>query len=115
MKFYPADHSVACQSHALICAVENLRDIDGQTSFDFRVAVQDNQLKLMADSYLDLDESFVWDVCKCHVVPMLRVIERIKVGEPHRAQEMAQAFLDNREITLDNYITLVKWTEGRVA
>ncbi len=110
-------HSVACQAHALICAVENLRDEDGQKAFDFRIAVQEpNKLLAMADSYLDFDNwpDMAHEVCKCAVAHLVYAAQSILDGMPQRAQQHATACLDEGLISPSDYIFLVKWTEGRV-
>ena len=45
-------HSSRCLAHALICAVENLRDSQGASAHDFRMSVQDNLPLAWADEYL---------------------------------------------------------------
>ena len=45
-------HTKRCLAGAVIAAVENLRDQDGMTHFDFRIAVQDNAMLSEADGYL---------------------------------------------------------------
>ena len=35
-------HEVNCQAHALITAIENARDMEGVTPFDFRIDAQAN-------------------------------------------------------------------------
>lgn len=44
-------HTKKCLAHAVICAVENLRDTNG-TDLEFRVHLQDNLPLEWADSYL---------------------------------------------------------------
>lgn len=115
MKFAPADHSVACQAHAIICAVENLRDSDDMTSFDFKIAMQDNKVHDEGYSYIDFENwpDMANDVCKCHVRCMHHVMTVHTYEGVTRAQELATAYLQDGQITTGNYITLVKWTEGR--
>lgn len=45
-------HTARCLAHALICAVENLRDMEDQTGYGFRLAVQENTPLQWADDYL---------------------------------------------------------------
>lgn len=45
-------HTKRCLANALICAVENIRDDEGQSDTDFRLAAQDNIFLREADGYL---------------------------------------------------------------
>lgn len=45
-------HSKRCQASALISAVENLRDMEGTSPIDLRLALQDGTPLAWADSYL---------------------------------------------------------------
>ena len=44
-------HTKKCLASAMISAIQNLRDMEFGTDFDFRIAAQDNILYL-ADEYL---------------------------------------------------------------
>lgn len=46
-------HSKKCLANAIICAVQNVRDSEGETDFDFRIAAQDNYFLEIADEYLE--------------------------------------------------------------
>ena len=54
-------HTRRCLAAAAICALENMRDDEYMSDFDFRIAVQDNQTLTLADGYL-ADGTFT---CKC--------------------------------------------------
>jgi hypothetical protein len=45
-------HSKRCASAALIAAIENLRDLENFSDLEFRLAIQANDPKEMADGYL---------------------------------------------------------------
>lgn len=55
-------HSQRCLAHALICAVENIRDERGQSAHDFRLRMQDGEALTQADDYL---ATGLVD-CQCH-------------------------------------------------
>jgi hypothetical protein len=46
-------HTKQCYAEALISAVQNFRDNEEMTDFDFRVRVQDGSLKEEAQGYLN--------------------------------------------------------------
>lgn len=46
------DHTPRCLANAMISAIENMRDLEGQTQCDFRIMAQDNTPLTWADSYL---------------------------------------------------------------
>ena len=46
-------HTKKCLAHAIICAVENLRDASGMTDLDFRLYMQDGEALGQADMYLE--------------------------------------------------------------
>ena len=46
-------HTKKCLASAMISAVQNLRDDEGETDFDFRIAAQDNYFLTLADDYLE--------------------------------------------------------------
>lgn len=111
--FAPADHTVACQANALICAVENLRDTEGMTPNAFRLGVMRNEVMRQADSYLDHNSGMMPDVCKCHVKYVLHV-RTVFVHEGSKAAtELAMTYLNDGQISPERYIGLVKWSEGR--
>jgi len=114
MKFYVPDHSVACQASALISAVENLRDRENILPADFHTLVSIGVLTMEADRLLE-DDSMMREICKCHVLPMKHVIEALQSGQPFRAEGLAQAYLDNGQISREDYVTLVKFTESQHA
>ena len=60
----PAEHlhSQKCLAAALICAVENMRDEEGQTAHDFRLRMQDGEALTQADEYLSTGLAS----CLCH-------------------------------------------------
>lgn len=45
-------HTKACLASAMISAIQNMRDAEGFSDFDFRIAVQDNMPLQEADEYL---------------------------------------------------------------
>lgn len=45
-------HTKRCLASAIICAVENIRDQEGLTDTEFRIAAQDNDFLREADGYL---------------------------------------------------------------
>lgn len=45
-------HTVACQAHALITAIEDTRDREGMTPVEFRIEAQYN-FQHLADEYLN--------------------------------------------------------------
>lgn len=51
----PAEHlhSKSCLAEAVISAVQNLRDTEGETDHEFRLAMQDNYQLELADEYLN--------------------------------------------------------------
>lgn len=46
-------HQKKCLAAAIIAAVENMRDNEEASDFDFRIVAQDNTFLTMADEYLD--------------------------------------------------------------
>jgi hypothetical protein len=56
-------HTKACLSAAIICAVQNARDEEGMTDFDFRILVQENRPLEWADEYLSTGTA----TCLCPV------------------------------------------------
>lgn len=45
-------HTKRCLAGAMIAALENMRDDEWVTHFDFRIAAQENQALTLADGYL---------------------------------------------------------------
>ena len=46
-------HTKRCLAKALICAIENARDLSFVSAIDFRVWAQNNEMLEWADMYLD--------------------------------------------------------------
>lgn len=119
-------HSTRCLAQAVISAVENIRDEEvwtdeGKTRRltvdEFRARMAD--VVAVADGYL---ADGLQD-CRCHVAPIKHVVDtfmahpgdtpedrRARVAQ---AQSLAEAYLQNRQISPQDYIYLVKRSEGR--
>lgn len=104
-------HTRQCLAYAIICAVENLRDADGQTDINFRIAMQEGQHLVEADGYLA--QRGRDSICRCYVDAAWRVMERWINEDTKSAQDLAKAFMENGTITPQDYLELCKWTEGR--
>jgi hypothetical protein len=48
-----SSHNKTCQAHAIICAVENMRDAEDYTAADLTAAISDGTIAEWAESYFD--------------------------------------------------------------
>lgn len=121
-------HSTSCQAAAIIAAVENFRDqevhSDGPTR---RLNVDEFRARIASDLLAEAD-GYLADgtmSCTCHVAP-IRHVKEVWARHPgdtaadradrvRRAQELADAYVQNRQITTQDYIHLVRFTEGRTS
>lgn len=56
-------HTKRCLANAMISAIQNLRDDEEESDFDFRIAMQDNYSLVLADDYLTWEGNF--SICIC--------------------------------------------------
>lgn len=119
-------HSKACQARAIIAAVENIRDMHtfgpanrerGLTVKEFRTEVA--RAVEVADGYL---ADGLMD-CVCHVGAIQHVLDTLAPSpgdlptdakyRRDEAQRLAEEYLSSGRLTPQDYIYLVKRSEGR--
>lgn len=102
-------HSKRCLAQAIISAVENARDEQGQTDHGFRILMQDNRALQWADEYLNDGTQ----TCTCGAWCMDKVREVYADHGAQAATDVAAGFLRTNQISPEQYIRLVRWSEGR--
>ena len=104
-------HSRQCLGAAIIAAVENVRDEEGQTDHRFRIEAQDNYFLHLADGYL-ADQTMT---CRCGAWVMDDVMTVLDREGATAATELAAQYLADGRLTTGQYIGLVRESEGRDA
>ena len=105
-------HSKLCFSRAIIAAVENFRDDSSITSEDFfNVAHADapHDFVSVATDYLADGTA----TCACHIEAARQVMKAVINEDVPWAQSLAESHLRNNSITVQDYLQLVRWTEGK--
>ena len=97
-------HSRKCLAQALISAVENFRDEQGMTDFDFRILAQENRFLVAADDYLATG----LQTCTCHVAAFASIKERYVTEGVAAAQSLAEAHLKNKTISPEQYVWIAR-------
>lgn len=102
-------HTKECLAASVIAAIQNLRDMEGVTDFDFRIMMQDNKMLTEADGYLS-DGTMT---CTCGAFEVKHCMEIYNREGVARAQALATAYLQDRRMEPSAYMWLVAYTEGR--
>lgn len=102
-------HSKRCLAAAIIAAVENLRDVEGQEDHGFRMAMEDNMALAEADSYLN-DGTMPCSCGEYTVEQLFASFERHS-HDPEmldHVQVSASQALADRTISPEQYVALAR-------
>lgn len=102
-------HNKACLAAAIKAAVENVRDEEGMTDSNFRAYAESPGFYDLGQNYLD--EGLM--TCRCHVGAIAHVKHRYETDGAQGATDLAASYLQCGYLSVDQYMQLVRWSEGR--